>query len=165
MSGDDDFDSFATAAWPRLRRSAYLLTFDDHLADDMTQTALERTYSHWSRVRRQDALAYARRTLVNLNVDRLRRRRGVVEVSDAVLATVPARDPERVVVEDRDELVRLLAGLTDRERRVVVLRHYFDLSEAQTAGELGIAPGTVKSTLARALAKLRVQPEQPEEER
>jgi len=164
MSRDDDFDSFATAAWPRLRRSAYLLTGDDHLADDLAQTALERTYSHWSRVRRQDALAYARRTLVNLNVDRLRRRHGVVEVSDAVLATVPARDPDRVIVEDRDELVRLLAGLTDRERRVVVLRHYFDLSESQTAGELGIAPGTVKSTLARALTKLRVGLAEPLEE-
>jgi RNA polymerase sigma-70 factor (sigma-E family) len=166
MGGDDDFDTFATTAWPRLRRSAYLITGDDHLADDLAQTALERTYSHWSRVRHQEALAYARRTLVNLNVDRLRRRRGVVEVSDAVLATVPARDPERLVVEDRDELVRLLAGLTDRERRVVVLRHYFDLSESQTAEELGIAPGTVKSTLARALTKLRVQPDhRPEEDR
>ena len=162
MSRDDDFDTFAAAAWPRLRRSAYLLTFDDHLADDLAQTALERTYSHWSRVRRQDALAYARRTLVNLNVDRLRRRRGVVEVSDAALATVPARDVDRVIVEDRDELLRLLAGLTDRERRVVVLRHYFDLSESQTAGELGIAPGTVKSTLARALGKLRVLTDEEE---
>src|SRR5918997_4322294 len=110
MSRDDDFDTFATAAWPRLRRSAYLITGDDHLADDLAQTALERTYSHWSRVRRRDALAYARRILVNLNVDRMRRRHGVVEVSDAVLATVPARDPGRVIVEDRDELVRLLAG-------------------------------------------------------
>jgi RNA polymerase sigma factor (sigma-70 family) len=51
---------------------------------------------------------------------------------------------------------RLLTTLTDRERRVVVLRHYFDLSEAQVAAELGIAPGTVKSTLSRALRKLRV---------
>ena len=157
MSGDDDFDAFATAAWPRLRRSAYLMTYDDHLADDLTQTALERTYAHWGRVRRQDALAYARRTLVNLNIDRLRRRRGVVEVSDAALATVAAGYMTvGHETDDRDLLVRLLAGLTERERRVVVLRHYFDLSEAQTAAELGVAPGTVKSTLSRALAKLRV---------
>ncbi|GAA3542776.1 hypothetical protein GCM10022263_32440 [Nocardioides daeguensis] len=59
-------------------------------------------------------------------------------------------------VEDRDQVVRLLAGLTERERRVVVLRHYCDLSEAAVAAELGIAPGTVKSALSRALAKLRV---------
>lgn len=164
MTKDEEFDAFATTAWPRLRRSAYLLTGDDHLADDLTQAALERTYSRWSRVRQQDAVAYARRILVNLNIDRLRRRRGVVEVSEAALATRPVRDVDRVMVEDRDELVRLLAGLTDKERRVVVLRHYFDLSEAQTADELGVAPGTVKSTSARALAKLRVLATDPEQE-
>ena len=164
MSSDDDFDEFAMQAWPRLRWSAYLLTSDRHLAEDLAQTALERTYAHWRSVRRDDALAYARRVLVNLNVDRLRRRK-FVEVSDVALVAVPARDHDHVLVEDRDELVRLLAGLTDRERRVVVLRHYFDLSESQTAAELGVAPGTVKSSLSRALAKLRVRPtERPDEE-
>jgi RNA polymerase sigma factor (sigma-70 family) len=66
-------------------------------------------------------------------------------------------------VEDRDLVVRLLAVLTERERRVVVLRHYFDLSEADVAAELGIAPGTVKSTLSRALSKLRVSDSATEE--
>jgi RNA polymerase sigma-70 factor (sigma-E family) len=164
MSSDDDFDAFATQAWPRLRWSAYLLTGDRHLAEDLAQTALERTYARWRSVRREDALAYARRVLVNLNVDRLRRRK-VVEVSDVALAVVPTRDRDHVLVEDRDELVRLLASLTERERRVVVLRHYFDLSESQTAAELGIAPGTVKSALSRALAKLRVHTDdRPDEE-
>ena len=76
FSGDDGFDEFATAAWPRLRRSAYLLTGDHHLAEDLAQTALVRTYAHWRRVRRADALAYTRRVLVNLNIDRIRRRHG-----------------------------------------------------------------------------------------
>ncbi len=91
--------------------------------------------------------------LVNLNIDRLRKRR-VQEVGDLVgdHAAIDPGDP----LGDRDELVRLLATLTDKERRVVLLRHYFDLSEAAVAVELGIAAGTVKSTLARALGKLRV---------
>ncbi len=148
-----EFDEFAAAAWPRLRRSAYLLTGDHHLAEDLAQTALVRTYAGWRRVRRDDAYAYARRTLVNLNIDRLRRRR-VVEVAEE--AGWGVADPTRPGSDDRDQVVRLLAGLTVKERRVVVLRHYFDLSEADVAAELGIAPGTVKSTLARALAKLRV---------
>jgi RNA polymerase sigma-70 factor (sigma-E family) len=153
-SGDDGFDEFATAAWPRLRRSAYLLTGDHHLAEDLTQTALVRTYAHWRRVRRADALAYTRRVLVNLNIDRIRRRHGTVEVGETMLETVSSRPDSRV--DERDEAVRLLRTLTERERRVVVLRHYFDLSEEDVAKELGVARGTVKSTLSRALGKLRV---------
>lgn len=155
MARDEDFDEFAAAAWPRLRWSAYLLTGDHHLAEDLAQTVLARTYSHWSRVRREDALAYSRRVLVNLNIDRLRRRR-IHEVSDAYAPDGAA--PERTAEDhaNRAEVLVLLAALTDRERRVVVLRHYFDLSEADVAAELGLAPGTVKSTLSRALGKLRV---------
>lgn len=156
-SVDGEFDEFAAAAWPRLRRSAYLLTGDHHLAEDLTQTALVRTYANWRRVRRADALAYARRVLVNANIDRLRRRR-MLEVADGDHGTELGRlaDHPDERADERDELVRLLRTLTDRERRVVVLRHYFDLSERQVAEELAIAPGTVKSTLARALSKLRV---------
>ena len=164
--GDDGFDEFATAAWPRLRRSAYLLTGDHHLAEDLTQTALARTFAHWRRVRRQDALAYSRKVLVNLNIDRLRRRR-MVEVggnaAEHALDGMADRSDAAQATSDRDHVVRLLAGLTVKERRVVVLRHYFDLSEADVAAALGIAPGTVKSTLARALAKLRVSDESLEE--
>jgi RNA polymerase sigma-70 factor (sigma-E family) len=158
-SGNDGFDEFAAAAWPRLRRSAYLLTGDHHLAEDLAQTALARTFAHWRRVRRDDALAYARKVVVNANIDRLRRRRTVeVGGGSAEHALDRMADREDVVraASDRDQAVRLLAVLTDRERRVVVLRHYFDLSEADVATELGIAAGTVKSTLSRALAKLRV---------
>ncbi|KQY63942.1 MULTISPECIES: SigE family RNA polymerase sigma factor [unclassified Nocardioides] len=150
---DHEFDEFAVAAWPRLRWAAYLLTSDHHLAEDLAQTALVRTYSSWRKVRHEDAMAYTRRVLVNLNIDRLRRRR-VHEVGDEHLGDRP--EPETGdPLGDRDELVRLLATLTEKERRVLLLRHYFDLSEAAAAAELGIAPGTVKSTLSRALAKLR----------
>jgi RNA polymerase sigma-70 factor (sigma-E family) len=163
MAGRDrEFDEFAHAAWPRLHRSAYLLTGDHHLAEDLAQTALERTYAKWRTVRSGDALAYSRRTLVNLNVDRIRRRR-LREVGGEALAHADrgAADPRP---EDRDQIVRLLAQLTERERRVVVLRHYYDLSEASVARELEIAPGTVKSTLARALTKLRVRVDSPVDE-
>jgi RNA polymerase sigma-70 factor (sigma-E family) len=165
-SGDDGFDEFAAAAWPRLRWSAYLLTGDYHLAEDLAQTALARTYAHWRRVRRQDAMAYSRKVLVNLNIDRLRRRRMVEVGGDsaehAMDRVADGQDAEATAT-DRDHVVRLLSVLTDRERRVVVLRHYFDLGEAATASELGIAPGTVKSTLSRALAKLRVSEDSLEE--
>jgi RNA polymerase sigma-70 factor (sigma-E family) len=152
---DSDFDDFALAAWPRLRWSAYLLCGDHQLAEDLAQTALVRTYSRWATVRRSDAMAYARKVLVNLNIDRVRRRR---PVALGELDTDAVTTPDRTTgSDDRDEVVRLLAQLTEKERRVVVLRHYFDLPEAAVAVELGIAPGTVKSTLSRALTKLRAE--------
>lgn len=150
-----DFDAFALTAWPRLRWSAYLLCGDHQLAEDLAQTALVRTYAAWRRVRREDALAYSRRVLVNLNTDRLRRRR-LREVTLDAAGAGPRETDRTATSDERDEVVRLLATLTERERRVVVLRHYFDLPEAEVAHELRIAPGTVKSTLHRALAKLRV---------
>ena len=121
-AAEAEFDAFAVAAWPRLHWSARLLTGDDGLAEDLAQTALVRTYARWGHVRREDALAYARRVLVNLNIDRLRRRRGL-EVGPEPLDQMPARgtfgaDPAASTAH-RDEVVRLLAGLTDRERRVV----------------------------------------------
>lgn len=152
---DDGFDEFAVAAWPRLRWAAYLLCGDTHLAEDLAQTALIRTYASWSRVRRADAHAYSRKVLVNLNIDRLRRRRPEASLDATPEQVAPGTDAGAALAE-RSELLALLSGLTERERRVVVLRHYFDLSEAEAAHELGIARGTVKSTLSRALTKLRV---------
>ena len=149
---DRAFDEFALSAWPRLRHSAWLLTGDAHLAEDLAQTALVRTYAAWRRVRRDDAFSYARKVLVNANIDRLRRR-PAREVSaegvDAVAASGTAD------VDDADLAVRLLVGLSAQERRVLVLRHYYDLTEPMVARELGISVGTVKSTASRALAKVR----------
>ena len=156
-SHDREFDEFAAAAWPRLRWTAYLLAGDHHLAEDLAQTALVKTYAAWRRVRPGEAYSYARRTLVNTNIDRLRRRRfhevPADERQDA--ATDASSSTTTDGVDDADLLVRLLHGLNDRERRILVLRHYWDLSEAAVAGELGISVGTVKSTTSRALAKIR----------
>jgi RNA polymerase sigma-70 factor (sigma-E family) len=160
QDSDSEFDAFAVAAWPRLRWAAYLLVGVDHLAEDLAQTALVRTYAAWRRVRRDDALAYARRTMVNANIDRLRKRR-FREVAFEHPGTADAaqelasRGTGEGAVLDRDVLVRLLSGLTDQERRVVVLRYVYDLTEPMVAAELGIGVGTVKSTASRALAKLR----------
>jgi len=151
---DVDFDEFAAGAWRRLHWTAYMLTGDRHLAEDLAQTALARVYARWPKVRHTDAFTYTRRILVNANVDRLRRRH-ITEVLGAEpdISAGPPDQPD--AVELRDQLVRLLATLTARERKIVVLRYYFGLPEDDVAEELSVSRGTVKSTASRALAKLR----------
>ena len=148
-----EFTAFAASASAALTRTAYLLTGNQDLADELVQESLTRTYAAWERVRVEDASAYARRILVNLNIDRHRRRGAAhvewFDVPDPV-------DPERRV-DDRDEVARLLAGLTPRQRRIVVLRYFDDCTEAQVAEDLGITVGAVKSACSRALAGLRAQ--------
>ena len=150
----DEFVEFAMTAWPQLHRFAYLLSGDHQLAEDLAQITLVRAHARWQRIRRSEAIAYCRRTLINLNIDRLRRTHHTREVGDAFLSNLHSRPDTRT--DERDEAVRLLRTLTDRERQIVVLRHYFDLSEAEVANEVGVSRGTVKSTLSRTLAKLRV---------
>ncbi|MFN8076203.1 MAG: SigE family RNA polymerase sigma factor [Kineosporiaceae bacterium] len=157
---DAEFTEFARAAQAGLLRTAWLLTGERCAAEDAVQEALTRTYVAWRRVRPDTAVAYARRALVNLVIDGQRRhRRGhavaVANPEDAERVPPSAVGPQGVV-DDRDVLVRALALLAPRERAVVVLRYYADLSEHQTAHELGISAGTVKSTASRALARLRL---------
>jgi RNA polymerase sigma-70 factor (sigma-E family) len=155
-SRDDDFAAFATAARAPLARTAWLLTGSVPESEDLVQDALVQTYVAWRRAQPDDALAYARRVLVNRHIDRWRRRR-----REIAAWTRHGADPEATPVatsdaaDDRDVVVRLLQHLTPRERAVVVLRHYADLSEQQVARELGVSVGTVKSTASRAFAKLR----------
>lgn len=151
---DDEFREFAGAAFARLRRAAFLLTGHDQQAEDAAQTALVKTYAAWSRIRRDDPYAYARRVLANHVTDQWRR--PIREQSgDSV--------PERAVPGDLAEdvarqrwLLGALAALTERERLVVVMRHYFDMPEAEVAAVLNIAVGSVKSLNSRGLRKLRV---------
>ncbi|GAB2689362.1 SigE family RNA polymerase sigma factor [Thalassiella azotivora] len=150
---DDEFVAFADGTRAHLMHTAWLLTGDRHTAEDLVQEALVRTYVRWSRVRRGEELAYTRRILTNLSVDGWRRRRrehlpGDVPEAAASSGGVPT-------VDARDEVVRALASLTPRERSVVVLRYYADLTEQQVAADLGVSVGTVKSTASRALARLR----------
>ena len=111
--------------------------------------------SRVSRVRRDDPVAYLRRSLVNAYIDSWRRARVVREVPVETLVEVPFHDRSELV-EQRNELVERLARLSERERTVVVMRHYLDLSEAEVARTLGCSVGTVKSTCSRALQRLRI---------
>jgi RNA polymerase sigma-70 factor (sigma-E family) len=152
--GDEEFVEFATASSAGLRHAAYLLTGDRHTAEDAVQATLVRTYAAWHRVRRDDAFAYARRTLVNYVTDRWRRRLKEYATDDL---PEPAAGPDIADEVALRQWVRgALALLTPRERVVIVMRYLFDLPEATVAHDLGITAGTVKSTTSRALAKLRV---------
>src|SRR5690606_17306627 len=115
-------------------------------------------YLHWGSVRPEGAYSYTRRVLVNLNTDRWRRRHlepVVGDVGDDHISAAATRAYS--TVDQRDAIVHELAGLSSRERTIVVLRHYLDLSERQVAEELDISVGTVKSTCSRALARLGSQ--------
>lgn len=155
---DADFTVFVEAVQPRLSRVAVLLTGNRSTAEDLVQEALIRTYLHWDRVRPDGAYSYARRILVNLNTDRWRRRHlepvfGDIGDDHASGAAMRAYGN----VDHRDDIVHELARLSARERSIVVLRYYLDLTERQVAEELNISVGTVKSTCSRALARLASQ--------
>jgi RNA polymerase sigma-70 factor (sigma-E family) len=159
MRDEDGFAEFATGNARRLRHIARLLTGDEHRAEDLLQVALARTYRRWDRIsRHDDPLAYVRRVLVNAHTDWWRRR-WRHELPSGRLPDGPAGGDLAAEQADRDQLARALATLTSRERTVVVLRYYADLTEADIARTLGVAAGTVKSTSARALAKLRISPQ------
>ncbi|MFF2834197.1 SigE family RNA polymerase sigma factor [Cellulosimicrobium cellulans] len=150
----EEFVAFVETAKDPLYRLAYLLSGDHHRAEELTQQTFERTWRAWRRARRGDPLAYARAILANLRVDTWRRTRREVLTGldhDARRHAPDATGP----VHDRDAVVRALLTLPLRQRRVVVLRHLLDLSEAEVSRELSIPVGTVKSTASRALARLR----------
>jgi RNA polymerase sigma-70 factor (sigma-E family) len=156
---DAEFAEFVASAQHRLLHAGWLLTHDEHRAEELAQDAMVRTYAAWHRVRKDDAFSYARRALLNASVDGWRRRRQEQLTDEVPEVRLTASFEDGVA--DRDHLVEALQRLTLRERRVVVSRYYLDLSEEAVATELGITVGTVKSTASRALAKLRVQPASP----
>lgn len=150
MTREDDFHAFVVARTTALARTAYLLTGDAHLAEDLVQAALFKAAKAWHRIE-GDPEPYVRRILYTQNVSWWRRRR-LTEVGlgsyDAPAS--PPSDPDL-----RLSLEQALALLTVRQRTVLVLRYFEDLTEVQTAHALGISPGTVKSTTRHALARLR----------
>jgi len=153
MGEDDGFRDFVLAASPSLSRSAYLLTGDHQLAEDLLQSALANTYGHWRRVRAGNPHAYVRRVMVNEHTSWWRRSR-VRERLDADPPAGRTDDPaDRIVA--RLSLAEALARLTARQRTVVVLRFYEDLTKAEAARLLGCTVGTVKRHGHEALARLR----------
>lgn len=149
---DEEFTEFVHAAWPRLYRTAYLMLGDHQLAEDLTQTALAKTYASWRRVQDPAAApAYARVVLANTAASWFRRRSWRNEHPTEVLPDAGVdHDPST-----RTAVVDALATLAPRQRAVVVLRYYDDLSVREVAHALGISEGTVKSQTSDALARLR----------
>jgi RNA polymerase sigma-70 factor, ECF subfamily len=150
------FRAFVEANGATLLHAARLLTGDHHRGEDLVQTALTKLYLKWGRI---DApLPYARKALVNAHIDQSRRRwwgERPTEILPEPASDDPVGDTD--AADSRDQLRRILNGLAPRERAVIVLRYYCDLSEQDTAATLGMPVGTVKSTCARALARLRVE--------
>lgn len=155
MADEAAFRAFVESNGASLLHAARLLTGDHHRGEDLVQTALTRVYLKWDKI---DApLAYARKALVTAHIDSTRRR-WWGERPTETLPEVPATQSSEIgAADERDELRRLLAGLNPKERAVIVLRYYCDLSEQDTAASLCVPVGTVKSTCSRALARLRVE--------
>jgi RNA polymerase sigma-70 factor (sigma-E family) len=149
------FRGYVAARSPALLRTAYLLTGNRADAEDLLQTALAKTYLAWDRIREREALdGYVRRTMVNAQTSWWRRRRVTEYATDDLPEQPTGRDATDELAL-HDALWTALGQLSTRQRAMVVLRYYEDLSEAETAAVLGISVGTVKSTTSRALAKLR----------
>lgn len=148
---DAAFSVFVEEQSPRLLRVAIGLTGSGDAARELLQDALVRTYGAWHRIRRDQAYAYTRTVMANRRIDVWRSTGREVPTDD--LPDTASHPGTRT--EDHDELARLLDRLPARQRAVVVLRYYEDLSEAEVARTLGISVGAVKSAASRGLATLR----------
>ncbi|MGH3246245.1 MAG: SigE family RNA polymerase sigma factor [Trebonia sp.] len=150
---DEDFDAFMRGRWPAMVRLAYALTGDTGHAEDLAQAAFARAYASWGRVRRAgDPDAYVRRIVINTHRSRLRKHRVPEELRGDLADAVGGQQQGPG---ERQELLDALSALGPRQRAVVVLRYWLDLSEAETAAALNCSVGTVKSQASRALATLR----------
>ncbi|MGC5030922.1 SigE family RNA polymerase sigma factor [Micromonospora sp. DT229] len=162
MPDDDEerFREFVLQQWGPLTRTAYLLTGDRGVAEDLVQSALEKTHRRWGRILRKDAPgAYVRRAMINTAVS-WRRRRRTIEVPLLDADTIATPDAYQHA-ENRHQLLGALRRLPPRMRAVLVLRYFEDLSEADIARLLDCSTGTVKSQASRGLARLRADLEPP----
>src|SRR6266704_6608024 len=156
--GDRGFREYVTTRSRSLLRTAYLLTGNRADAEDLVQSALAKTYQAWDRIEDRQALdGYVRRAMVNTHISWWRRRRLDEYPTDEI--------PDRAVADHapgsdlQDTLRRAIDRLPQRMRAAVVLRYYEDMTEAEVADALGVSLGTVKSTVSRAVAKLRIDAE------
>ena len=155
---DPGFRDYVTARGRSLLRTAYLLTGNLADAEDLVQSALAKTYQAWDRIEDMGALdGYVRRAMVNTHISWWRRRKLEEFPTDEI--------PDQVVADhsghsDLQEIMRrAIDRLPERMRAAVLLRYYEDMTEAEVADALGVSLGTVKSTVSRAVAKLRVDAE------
>ena len=155
---DPEFRDYVTSRGRALLRTAYLLTGNLPDAEDLLQAALAKTYLAWDRIEDRGALdGYVRRAMVNTHISWWRRRR---------LQEFPTDElPDRAVADHagdsdlQETLRRAIDRLPQRMRTAVMLRYYEDMTEAEVAERLGVSLGTVKSTVSRAVAKLRIDAE------
>jgi RNA polymerase sigma-70 factor (sigma-E family) len=148
------FEEFVAARGQRLLRVAWLLTGDAHLAEDLLQTVLARVWPKWHRLAGENPEAYVRKALVHTHASWWRRRwRGEVPHGD-LPDRAAAADPF-AAVDLEQALAAAIRSLPVRQRAVVVLRYFEDLSVAETAAALGCSEGTVKSQASKALSALR----------
>jgi RNA polymerase sigma-70 factor (sigma-E family) len=148
------FEEFVTARGPRLLRVAWLLTGDAHLAEDLLQTVLARTWPKWPRIAAENPEAYVRKALVHTHASWWRRK-WRAEVPHGDLPDRPQPTDPFADVDLEQALAHAIRALPVRQRAVVVLRYFEDLSVAETADALGCTEGTVKSQAAKALRTLR----------
>ena len=158
LKGEPSFDSFAASCSTRLIRAAYLLCGDHQIAEDLWQMTMMRTARRW-RVAQSAPEAYARTVLVNLARDharRGRRRVGETPMELAAHGAEPGFGADHIDrIAERDVILAALSALPQRQREVIVLRFYADLSVADTAAAIGASEGTVMSYTSRALSRLR----------
>lgn len=154
---DEEFAAYMAARQPSLLRTAYLLTGDQHTAEDLVQTALAKLYLSWDKVQRRELIdGYVRRILVNENNSLWRRSWKRREVTTEYLPDSPAPTQEADDGQG-DALWEFVQTLPKKQRAAIVLRYYEELSEAETAAILGVSVGTVKSQTSRALATMRAK--------
>ncbi|MGA5761512.1 SigE family RNA polymerase sigma factor [Nonomuraea bangladeshensis] len=155
MDPNDSFREFMAAHQQSLMRTAYLLTGDAHLAEDLLQSVLLKVLRRWPKLADvTNPQAYARRALVNQYISWRRRLARVTELPRAEPPDRPYSTEDSTVV--RIVMLRALAQLPPRQRAVIVLRYYEDLTEHETAKLLSCSIGTVKNQAHHALARLRV---------
>lgn len=153
MNVEEGFTTYVSQRRLQLFRMACLLCGDPHQAEDIVQDALARLYAAWGRASRADNIdGYVRRIIINSHLNQVRRpwRR---ERVTADVAERPAAAP--MPTEDLEVMWAAVRGLPLGQRKVVILRHYLGLSVQETATDLGISPGTVKSQTSDAMAALR----------
>lgn len=153
MGAAPEFTEFVAARTPALLRTAYLLTGDWAAGEDLLQTTLEQCWRRWGRLGEHPE-PYVRQAMLRTFLS-WRRRRWTGETPTEELPEVVAADPMSAY-DEREQLWRALQRLPRRQRAVIVLRYFDDLSEQETAAVLGVAVGTVKSQSSKALAALRV---------
>jgi RNA polymerase sigma-70 factor (sigma-E family) len=155
---DAGFRDYVTSRGPSLFRAAYLLTGNRADAEDLVQAALAKTYLAWNRIEDRGALdGYVRRAMINTHISWWRRRKLEEYPTDEV-PDLPV-DDHAGNIDLQATLRRAIDRLPERMRAAVMLRYYEDMTEAEIADALGVSLGTVKSSVSRAVAKLRVDAE------